>query len=67
MITSSSFEPVQQLNGFVQVHIQRNGIAYVVENYQPIREQYYAQRYPYINNQQWEDKSDVQCTTCKND
>lgn len=54
-----------QLNLFVHVHIQRQGIAFVVENYQPIREQYYAQRYPQLNTQ-WEEKPDVQCATCEN-
>jgi hypothetical protein len=65
MITSNPYEQVQcsRLDLFVSVHIQTNGIAFVVDNYQPIREQYYAQRYPQSTNTQWEDQTDVQCTT----
>ena len=63
MITSST-APVQdmRLNGFVHLYIQRDGIAYVIENYCPIREQYYAQKY---NNQNtnWEGNPDVQSLT----
>jgi hypothetical protein len=33
-----------RLDGFVHVHIQKYGFAFVVENYNPIREQYYAQK-----------------------
>lgn len=64
MINSNSYGQVQftRLDLFVSVHIQTNGIAFVVDNYQPIREQYYAQRYPQLN-QQWEEPTDVQCTT----
>jgi hypothetical protein len=47
MITySSTNESVHQLNGFVHVYIQRQGLAFVIDNYSPIREQYYAQKYP---------------------
>jgi len=44
--TITTFEVVQQirLNDFVHVFIQRNGISYVVENYQPIRNEYYENK-----------------------
>lgn len=32
------------LNDFIQVSIQLNGLAYVVENYLVLREQYYSCR-----------------------
>jgi len=63
MITSPSLMGHVQftrLDMFVHVQIERNGIAYVIDNYQPIREQYYAQRYPQ-QNLQWKEDSDVQC------
>lgn len=48
MMTYSSHEVVQitflQLNDFIHLHIQKNGIAYVVDNYCPIREQYYENK-----------------------
>ena len=64
MITQLSIEAVQcmQLNGFIHVHIQRNGIGFVVENYIPIREQYYAQKYPQQNSD-WEVNPNVQYPT----
>lgn len=34
-----------RLNEFVHLHIQREGITAVVENYQPIRDQYYDAKY----------------------
>lgn len=66
---NDNIEQVQytQLNLFVHVHIQTYGIAFVVDNYQPIREQYYAQRYPQTRNTQWEEKPDVQCTSVENE
>lgn len=48
MMTYSSIEVVQfevfQLNDFIHLHIQKNGIAYVADNYCPIREQYYENK-----------------------
>jgi hypothetical protein len=58
MITvSSTNESVQymQLNGFVHVYIQRHGIAFVIDNYNPIRDQYYTQKYPQQQNLQSEE------------
>lgn len=68
MITySSTNESIQcmQLNGFVHVYIQRQGIAFVIDNYNPIREQYYTQKYPQQQNTQ-EENSNVQCPAIKN-
>jgi hypothetical protein len=67
MINASSFGQVQftRLDLFVHVHIEKNGIAFVVDNYQPIREQYYAQRYPQ-QNLQWKEDSDVQNPAIEN-
>lgn len=61
MIIRSSQENTRytQLNVFVHVHIQKNGIAYVVENYNPIREQYYAQKQDSPKKSQWEEHSNV--------
>jgi hypothetical protein len=61
MIIRSSNEsvPCTQLNVFIHVYIQRNGIAYVVDNYNPIREQYYAQKQESQQKSQWEDRSNV--------
>jgi len=43
---TTSLEVVQtvRLNDFVHVFIQREGITYVVDNYQPIRTQYYENK-----------------------
>lgn len=57
MIAYSSSEVVQlamfRLNDFIHLHIQKNGIAYVVDNYCPIREQYYENK---MKQQQITDK-----------
>lgn len=69
MITNSSIvESVQliQLDGFIRMHIQRQGIAFVVDNYCPIREQYYAQKYPQQQNTVWRESDHVQCSTEEN-
>ena len=60
-----SVEVIQslQLNDFVHLHIQREGIAMVVENYQPIRDEYYDAKYNSENQQkQRKENQDVQRT-----
>ena len=44
-----------RLNDFVHVFIQRNGLAYVVDNYQPIREKYYENKYKQQQSLSWEE------------
>lgn len=62
MIVNSTTESVYvQLDGFIHMHIQRNGIAFVVDHYCPIREQYYAQKYPQQQNTLWREPENVQC------
>lgn len=55
-----SFELIQtiRLNEFVHLYIQRDGITAVVENYQPIRRQYYDAKYP--NEKQQSPRKDDQ-------
>lgn len=47
-----------RLNDFVLLHIQRDGIAHVVDNYIPIREQYYIGK-TNQQNHQWKENHDV--------
>ena len=55
ILSSLSIEvvPSQRLNDFVLVYIQRHSIQFVVDNYKPIREQYYEHRKDTDNHQQY--------------
>lgn len=54
---STQLDGAVQLNGFVHVHIEKYGFPYVVENYNPIREEYYARK---ENSQtKWKDGQNV--------
>lgn len=39
--SSISYQPDYRLNDFIFIRIQRNGFPYVVDNYCPLREEYY--------------------------
>ena len=61
-ISLLSVEVIQsiRLNDFVHLHIQREGIAMVVDNYQPIRQEYYDAKYNNESQQnQRKDNQDV--------
>lgn len=59
----TQMDGVVRLDGFVHAHIEKYGFPYVVENYDPIREAYYAQK---ENCQtKWKDGHDVSSPASK--
>lgn len=63
MMLNSSIETLcagVRLNDFVYMYIQRDGIAYVVDHYNPIREQYYTRKTEQQKQaHQWKEDRDV--------